>query len=78
LIMYYPLNVGRNMDEILRALLALQVFDEYSVALPLNWKKGDKVIIPPPKTLKEMENRINDATCEKVDFYLAKKELEIK
>lgn len=78
LIMYYPLNVGRNMDEILRALLALQVSDEYSVALPLNWKKGDKVIIPPPKTLKEMENRIKDDTCEKVDFYLARKELEIK
>ncbi len=78
LIMYYPLNVGRNMDEILRALLALQVSDEYSVALPLNWKKGDKVIVPPPKTLEEMEKRIIDDTYEKVDFYLARKELKIK
>ncbi len=75
LIMYYPLNVGRNMDEILRVLEGLQVSDEYKVALPLNWKKGDKVIIPPPKTLDEMQNRIDDTTCEKVDFYLCKKDL---
>ena len=58
LIMYYPLNVGRNMD-----------------ALPLNWQPGEKVIIPPPKTLEEMEERIADESCEKIDFYLAKKSL---
>lgn len=75
LIMYYPLNVGRNMDEILRALEALQTSDKYSVAMPLDWKKGDKVIIPPPKNLEEMENRLNDSSIEKVDFYLAKKSL---
>ena len=75
LIMYYPLNVGRNMDEILRALKALQVADQYKVAMPLNWKPGDKVIVPPPKTLEEMEHRIADTSCEKIDFYLAKKEL---
>jgi peroxiredoxin (alkyl hydroperoxide reductase subunit C) len=75
LIMYYPLNVGRNMDEILRALEALQTSDKYSVAMPLDWKKGDKVIVPPPKTLKEMEERLADDTIERVDFYLAKKEL---
>ncbi|MBT8309734.1 MAG: peroxiredoxin [Flavobacteriaceae bacterium] len=76
LIMYYPLNVGRNMNEILRALEALQISDEHKVAMPLDWKKGDKVIVPPPKTLKEMNERINDTTLEKVDFYLAKKELQ--
>lgn len=75
LIMYYPLNVGRNMDEILRALEALQVSDKFKVAMPLDWKKGDNVIIPPPKTLEEMNDRIADDTCEKVDFYLAKKSL---
>ena len=73
--MYYPLNVGRNMDEILRALEALQISDKHGVAMPLDWKKGDKVIVPPPKTLDEMNARINDDTCEKVDFYLAKKSL---
>ena len=75
LIMYYPLNVGRNMDEILRVLTALQVADKFKVALPLNWVKGDKVIVPPPKTLDEMNARIEDKTLEKIDFYLAKKRL---
>jgi peroxiredoxin (alkyl hydroperoxide reductase subunit C) len=75
LIMYYPLNVGRNMDEILRVLEALQVSDKYKVAMPLNWKKGDQVIVPPPKTLEEMDARINDDSVEKVDFYLARTSL---
>jgi len=75
LVMYYPLNVGRNMDEILRALEALQVSDANGVAMPLNWKSGDKVIIPPPKNLNEMNDRINDTSCEKVDFYLCKRDL---
>lgn len=75
LIMYYPLNVGRNMDEILRALQALQTSDKYKVAMPLDWKKGDKVIVPPPKTLDELEDRLNDDSIEKMDWYLAKKEL---
>jgi peroxiredoxin 2/4 len=75
LIMYYPLNVGRNMDEILRALEALQTADKYKVALPLDWKKGDKVIVPPPKTLAEMEKRMEEKDLEIVDFYLAKTSL---
>lgn len=75
LIMYYPLNVGRNMNEILRVLEALQVSDKYKVAMPLDWKKGDKVIVPPPKTLEEMEARMKDTTCEMTDFYLCRKEL---
>ncbi len=75
LIMYYPLNVGRNMDEILRALKALQTSDKYGVAMPLNWKPGDKVIVPPPKTLEEMNQRLNDDSCERTDFYLCKKSL---
>jgi peroxiredoxin 2/4 len=75
LVMYYPLNVGRNMDEILRALEALQVSDKYKVAMPLDWKKGDLVIVPPPKTLDEMSARIADTSIEKMDFYLAKKSI---
>ncbi|MCC5931113.1 MAG: peroxiredoxin [Cyclobacteriaceae bacterium] len=77
LIMYYPLNVGRNMDEILRVLEALQVSDKHKVAMPLNWKAGDKVIVPPPKTLDELEARLKDDSIEKVDFYLAKRDLEL-
>ncbi|WP_421824426.1 peroxiredoxin [Flagellimonas oceanensis] len=75
LIMYYPLNVGRNMDEILRALEALQTSDRHKVAMPLDWKKGDKVIVSPPKTLDELNERIEDESLEKVDWYLAKKEI---
>ncbi|WP_149302870.1 peroxiredoxin [Pareuzebyella sediminis] len=75
LIMYYPLNVGRNMNEILRALEALQTSDEYKVAMPLDWKKGDSVIVPPPKTLYELNARLADNSVEKIDWYLAKKNL---
>ena len=74
LIMYYPLNVGRNMDEILRVLNGLQVSDKHSVALPLDWKPGQKVIVPPPKTVAEMEER-EKSNYEMIDFYLAKKDL---
>ncbi len=46
------------MDEILRALAALQTADKYKVAMPPDWKKGDKVIVPPPTTLNEMDARL--------------------
>ncbi|PLX00581.1 MAG: peroxiredoxin [Marinilabiliales bacterium] len=75
LIMYYPLNVGRNMDEIIRVLQALQTSDKYKVAMPLNWKPGEKVIVPPPKNLDEMQERIDGNYDEKIDFYLVKKNL---
>lgn len=74
LIMYYPLNVGRNMEEVVRVLQALQTVDEHKIACPLNWKPGEKVIVPPPKTLEAMEER-EQSGYEMVDFYLAKKNL---
>ncbi|MBK7689928.1 MAG: peroxiredoxin [Bacteroidetes bacterium] len=74
LIMYYPLNVGRNMEEIKRTLLALQTSDEYKCAMPLNWQLGDKVIIPAPKTLEALAER-KASDLEMVDWYLAKKSL---
>lgn len=75
LIMYYPLNVGRNMEEIMRVLEAMQTTDAHACAIPVNWKKGEKVIVPPPKTLAELDARNADNKLEKVDFYLAKKQL---
>lgn len=42
----YPMNVGRNFDEILRVIDALQFADKNKVALPADWRPGDKVIIP--------------------------------
>lgn len=75
LVMYYPLNVGRNMDEMKRVLTALQTADANKVSLPVNWREGDKVIVSPPKTLEELEAREADNSIEKIDFYLAKKAL---
>ena len=73
LLMYYPLNVGRNMEEIKRALVALQFSVKHKVAMPVNWKPGEKVIVGAPKTLAELEARKADTTLEKTDWYLAKK-----
>lgn len=75
LIMYYPLNVGRNMEEIKRSLIALQTSDEHKVAMPLNWVPGDKVIVGAPTTLEALEERKADKDLELVDWYLAKKSL---
>jgi peroxiredoxin (alkyl hydroperoxide reductase subunit C) len=74
LVMYYPLNIGRNMEEIKRALQALQTASENSVACPLNWKPGEKVIVPAPKTLEGLAER-KKSNLEMVDWYLAKKSL---
>jgi|TARA_B110000003_G_scaffold160658_2_gene160736 alkyl hydroperoxide reductase subunit AhpC len=43
----YPMSAGRNFDEILRLLDALQMNANHQVATPVNWKKGDEVVIPP-------------------------------
>jgi len=74
LMMYYPLNIGRNMEEIKRALVALQTADQYKCALPLNWVPGEKAIVPPPKTVNELNDRLK-SDYEMVDFYLAKRDL---
>lgn len=47
LMMTYPMNVGRNFDEILRVIDALQLADAQSIATPADWQKGGEVIIPP-------------------------------
>jgi alkyl hydroperoxide reductase subunit AhpC len=43
----YPMNVGRNFDEILRVIDALQTADANKIATPADWRPGDEVIIPP-------------------------------
>ena len=74
-IIYYPLNVGRNVDEAMRVIDALQTADKNGVACPVNWKPGDKVIVPPPKTEKEVADRAALQNVERLDFYLIKKSL---
>jgi len=73
-LVYYPLNVGRNIDELVRLLDALQTADQHGVSCPVNWKPGEKVIVPPPKTETEVDQRLA-SNFEKLDFYLMKKSI---
>ncbi|HNV67910.1 MAG TPA: peroxiredoxin, partial [Bacteroidales bacterium] len=45
-ILYYPLSLGRNFEEIYRVVIGLQTADKFSVALPADWQPGDDVIVP--------------------------------
>ena len=73
---YYPLSTGRNMDEIVRLIQALQTTDKHGVACPANWRPGDKVIISPPKTQEMAEERMKEKGIERADWYFSKKELK--
>ncbi len=76
-ILYYPQEVGRNIDEILRLLKALQVSAQYRVALPANWPNNeivrDNAIIPPPQTIQEAQERPRKYTC--LDWWLCYTEI---
>jgi len=74
-LIYYPLNIGRNVEEVVRVIDALQTADKNGVACPVNWKPGEKVIVPPPKTEKEVADRLALQNVERLDFYLTKKSL---
>jgi peroxiredoxin (alkyl hydroperoxide reductase subunit C) len=58
-IIYYPLSLGRNFAELYRALIAMQVADKYSVALPADWQPGDDVIVPPAGSCGIAQDRMN-------------------
>jgi peroxiredoxin (alkyl hydroperoxide reductase subunit C) len=60
-ILYYPLSNGRNVDEILRLLVAMQTTDDYKIATPANWRVGDDVIIPPPGSCGAAAERVEKA-----------------
>ncbi|NYT01002.1 MAG: peroxiredoxin [Methanocellales archaeon] len=71
---YYPLTTGRNMDEILRIIDALQTTDRHHVATPANWRPGESVIVPPPPTQEAAEERLKQGfDCK--DWYFCKKKL---
>ncbi|MGC8850553.1 MAG: peroxiredoxin, partial [Candidatus Bathyarchaeia archaeon] len=65
IILYYPQELGRNIDEILRAIEAMQISDKYNVAMPANWPNnelvGDHVIIPPARDVKTAKERLEKA-----------------
>ncbi|QTA38657.1 peroxiredoxin [Thermosipho ferrireducens] len=66
-ILYYPQELGRNMDEILRIVKGLQIVDENGVALPANWPNNelvnDEVIVPPASTTEDAEKRLKEYDC---------------
>lgn len=78
LVLYYPQEIGRNMDEIVRAVHALIVSDNNDVAVPANWPENDlikdRVIVPPPKSQKEAEKRTKQYEC--YDWWFCHKELK--
>jgi len=71
---YYPMTNGRSIAEFLRLVAALQTSDENGVATPEAWQPGDKVIVPPPGTAQEAEERMHEG-YECVDWYFCKREL---
>jgi peroxiredoxin (alkyl hydroperoxide reductase subunit C) len=66
---YYPLQNGRFIPEILRLIRALQTTDANRVSTPANWQPGEKVVVPPPKTTDEMKKRPGEG-YECKDWYL--------
>lgn len=63
---YYPLSTGRNMDEMLRIVDALQATDAYKVATPANWRPGENVIVPAPTTMDDLATE--EAKKESYDY----------
>jgi peroxiredoxin (alkyl hydroperoxide reductase subunit C) len=75
-ILYYPLSLGRNFDEIYRILIGLQTADKFEVALPADWRPGDDVIIPPPGSCGVAKKRVEsqkELNC--YDWYFCTKKL---
>ena len=68
----YPSSVGRNIDEIIRTIDALRLVDEKKVATPANWKPGENVIVPPPRTTEDAEQRLHEKHEEYSSWYLCK------
>ncbi len=76
-IIYYPLSLGRNFDELKRILLGLQTADEFGVALPADWRPGDDVIVPTAGSCgvakERMETKEEDMHC--YDWFFCTKKL---
>jgi peroxiredoxin (alkyl hydroperoxide reductase subunit C) len=75
--LYYPQELGRNMDEILRMVKGLQTGDEHGVAIPANWPNneliGDEVIIPPASDEQTAKERSKQYEC--FDWWFCHKKL---
>jgi peroxiredoxin (alkyl hydroperoxide reductase subunit C) len=76
-IIYYPLSLGRNFDELYRALIAMQTADEFSIATPADWYPGDDVIVPPAGSCGTAKDRMDgkeDMKC--YDWFFCTKKLD--
>jgi len=73
IILYYPQELGRNMDEILRVVEAMQLSDKHGVAMPANWPNnelvGDHVIVPPAGTVEAVEDRQRRAKAGEIECF---------
>jgi len=72
-ILYYPQELGRNMDEILRIIKAMQIADKNKVAMPANWPNNelvkDHVIIPPAADIQTSKERLEKAKAGEIECY---------
>jgi peroxiredoxin (alkyl hydroperoxide reductase subunit C) len=77
-ILYYPAELGRNFDEILRMIKGFQVADAEKVAIPANWPNneliGNRVIVPPASDVETAKKRLEEYEC--YDWWLCHKSLE--
>ena len=79
-IIYYPLSLGRNFDELYRVVVALQAADAFGVATPADWYPGDDVIIGPAGSCGSAENRMQgneDMDCKEWYFCTRKLDKEL-
>lgn len=76
-IIYYPLSLGRNFDEIYRVVVALQTADKFGVATPADWRPGDDVIVPTAWSCGVAKERVEDQTGEMhcYDWFFCTKKL---
>lgn len=72
-IIYYPLALGRNFDEIRRVLIALQTIDNFDIALPADWRPGDDIVVPAPATYDGTDASAEGMTC--CDWYFCTRPL---
>jgi peroxiredoxin (alkyl hydroperoxide reductase subunit C) len=78
-IIYYPLSLGRNFDELYRALIAMQTSDEFGVATPADWRPGDDVIISPAGSCSSAKDRMegkDENIDECKDWFFCTKKLD--
>ena len=75
-IIYYPLSLGRNFEELYRVIIALQASDEFGVATPADWQPGDDVIISPAGSCGTAKDRMTDDSIDCKDWFFCTKKLE--